>query len=342
MNILEIQGQDQTSRIFVGESLQNLKDYLPDTRTIIITDNNVNQTYGNRFSGFDLIELEAGEKNKTLQTVESIYEKMLEFQADRTTFIAAVGGGVVCDLAGFAASTYLRGLDFGYVASTLLAQVDASVGGKTGVNLKGYKNLVGVFNQPDFVICDLDLLTTLPRKEVLSGMAEIVKHAAIGDPDLFGILEQYPQQILALQKDLLEKIITASIRVKAGIVNKDEKEKGERRKLNFGHTLGHALEKTRGLSHGEAVSLGMVFAVDLSHRYGLVSERDALRFKNLLHEFELPVASEFDKARVLDAIRKDKKRIGDTLKFVCIRGIGQPVITEISLNELEMYIHDLC
>jgi 3-dehydroquinate synthase len=342
LNILEIQGQNRTSRILIGESLRNLADYLPDTRTICLTDKNVNREYGAALSGFDLIELDTGEEIKTLQTVEEIYRKLLDFQADRTTFITAVGGGIVCDLAGFAASTYLRGLDFGYVASTLLAQVDASVGGKTGVNLKGYKNLVGVFNQPEFVICDLDLLTTLPQKEILSGMAEIVKHGAIGDPELFGILEQNPDQALALQRDLLEKLVFASIQVKAGIVNKDEKEKGERRKLNFGHTLGHALEKTLGLTHGEAVSLGMVFAVELSLRYGLLSEEDTQRFKNLLSTLGLPVASSFDKTLVVDALRKDKKRTGDTLHFVCLQGIGQPVITELSLNEMELVIHDLC
>jgi len=342
LNILEIQGQSGVSRIFVGESLKNLSNYIPDTKIIIITDKNVNRYYGAMFSGFDLIELETGEEKKTLHTAESIYKKLLEYQADRTTFITAVGGGIVCDLAGFAASTFLRGLDFGYVASTLLAQVDASVGGKTGVNLLSYKNLVGVFNQPRFVICDLALLKTLPQEEVLSGMAEIVKHGVIGDLKLFEILEQYPEQALSLQEDLLERIITASIQVKADIVNRDEKEKGERRKLNFGHTLGHALEKTLRISHGEAVSLGMAFAVELSLRTQLLSENEALRIKKLLRDLKLPVETEFNKALVFDAISKDKKRTGDTLHFVCIRGIGHPVITEISLNELEMYIHDLC
>ncbi len=342
MNILEIQGQSGISRILIGESLRNLSNYVPGAKTIIITDKNVSRHHGSLLSGFDLIELETGENIKTLQTVESIYQKLLEYQADRTTFIAAVGGGIVCDLAGFAASTYLRWLDFGYVASTLLAQVDASVGGKTGVNLQGYKNLVGVFNQPRFVICDLNLLETLPSEEILSGMAEIVKHAVIGDPELFETLERNPESALSLRKDLLEKIITASIQVKADIVNRDEKEKGERRKLNFGHTLGHALERTQSISHGKAVSLGMAFAVDLSVRSQLLSESEARRIKSLLFNLKLPVKTELDMALIFDAINKDKKRIGDTLHFVCLRGIGQPVITEISMSELEMVIHDLC
>ncbi len=342
MNILEIQGQSGISRVLIGESLHNLSNYIRGSRTIIITDKNVNRLHGSLFSGFELIELEAGEEIKTLQSAESIYKQLLDRNADRTTFITAVGGGVVCDLTGFVASTYLRGLDFGYVASTLLAQVDASVGGKTGVNLLGYKNLVGVFNQPRFVICDLNLLETLPPEEVQSGMAEIVKHAVIGDPQLFETLERNPQSVLSLQKDLLEKIITASIQVKVDIVNKDETEKGERRKLNFGHTLGHALERTLSISHGQAVSLGMAFAVDLSVRSQLLSENEANRIKSLLSKLRLPVNTEFDSALISDAINKDKKRIGDTLNFVCLRGIGHPVITEISLRELEMYIHDLC
>lgn len=342
MNILEIQGQSGLSRILIGENLQNLSNYIPDSRSIVITDKNVSRYHGSKFAGYSRIELETGEEIKTLHTAESIYKQLLDQDADRMTFLTAIGGGVVCDLTGFVASTYLRGLDFGYVASTLLAQVDASVGGKTGVNLLGYKNLVGVFNQPKFVICDLKLLETLPQEEILSGMAEIVKHAVIGDPELFETLEQDPESALSLQKDLLEKIITASIRVKAEIVNRDEKEKGERRKLNFGHTLGHALERNLAISHGQAVSLGMVFAVDLSVRSQLLSESEALRIKSLLKNLKLPVKAEFDKALIFDTLCKDKKRTGDTLNFVCIRGIGRPVITEISLNELEGYIHDLC
>jgi 3-dehydroquinate synthase len=342
LNTLEIQGQNGSSRILIGESLTNLPNHLPGSQNVIITDKNVNRLYGAHFSGFDLIELETGEEIKTLASAEAIYMRLLEYEADRTTFVTAVGGGIVCDLAGFAASTYLRGLDFGYVATTLLAQVDASVGGKTGVNLRSYKNLVGVFNQPRFVICDLDLLRTLPPSEILSGMAEIVKHGLIGDAELFTALEHAPERALSLDKDFMEKLITASIRVKAEIVNRDEREKDERRKLNFGHTLGHALEKILRLSHGEAVSLGMAFAIDLSVHSQLLSESEARRIKKLLSDLKLPVKTDFDKALVMDALRKDKKRTGDTLHFVCIRGIGLPVITELSLNELEMHIHDLC
>ena len=164
-------------------------------------------------------------------------------EADRASFIVGIGGGIVCDVTGYAASTYLRGLKFGFVASTLLAQVDAAVGGKNGVNWEGYKNMIGVFNQPDFVICDPLLLRTLPRREVLSGMAEVVKHALIADAGLFSYLEENGSGVLDLRPEVMERLVCDSVRIKSSIVNRDEREKGERRLLNFGHTFGHALEK---------------------------------------------------------------------------------------------------
>ena len=178
------------STLLIGESLQALSRYLPPGKTFIITDANVREAYGRLFPPAEVIEIGTGEGIKNLETVGSVYEALIRCEADRASFILGIGGGIVCDVTGYAASTYLRGLKFGFVASTLLAQVDAAVGGKNGVNFEGYKNLIGVFSQPDFVICDPVLLRTLPRKEVLSGMAEVVKHALIADADLFLYLEE--------------------------------------------------------------------------------------------------------------------------------------------------------
>jgi 3-dehydroquinate synthase len=341
MKVLEIHGQTGTSKILIGERVQNLSLHIPGARAILITDTNVHRLFPDAFSGYVTIELAAGEESKSLETAAFIYERLVELQADRTTFLVAVGGGVVSDVAGFAASTFLRGLGFGYAATTLLAQVDASVGGKTGVNFKGYKNMIGVIHQPRFVICDTAFLATLPPRHILSGMAEIVKHAVIGSPRLFLSLEQRPKDALDLRGDFLEDIIYQSVGIKAGIVGRDEKEAGERRKLNFGHTLGHALEGCLGLSHGEAVSLGMVMAAELSARKGLLSREEAGRISGLLQSFGLPTYTTFDKHAVLDAVRRDKKRTGTKIKFVFLKGIGEPAVEDLDIEELEGYIHDL-
>jgi len=214
------------------------------------------------------------------------------------------------------------------------------VGGKNGVNFKGYKNMIGVFNQPEFVICDLNLLSTLPEKEVLCGLAEIVKHAAIGDADLFQYLEENYQNALAFDAAVIERLVYDSVVIKSAIVNKDEKEKGERRKLNFGHTFGHAIEKTTGVRHGEAVSAGMVMASELSVKKGHLQAKDAQRIKNLLRDLKLPISLQADRKTVFDALRKDKKRQGDRINFVLLEDIGKPFVDQISIKELEDVLND--
>lgn len=341
MKVLEIRGQTGTSKILVGERIQNLPLHIPAVRTIFITDTTVRRLFPQVFSGYAAIELPPGEESKSLETVAFIYEKLVELEADRTTFLVAVGGGVVSDVAGFAASTFLRGLGFGCAATTLLAQVDASVGGKTAVNFKGYKNMIGVIRQPRFVICDPVFLATLPRRHFLNGLAEIVKHAALGSPRLFISLEKRSADALAPGSEFLEDLIYQSAAIKAGIVGRDETEAGERRKLNFGHTLGHALEACLGLFHGEAVSLGMVMAAELSARKGLLSRDESGRISALLESLGLPTYAVFDKRAVLDAVRRDKKRTGAKIKFVFLKSIGEPVVEDLDIEELEGYIHDL-
>ena len=201
MKTYTIAGASGTSTILVGEQLRNLAAHLPAVKVVIITDRNVERYYADRFPPAAVISLAPGEASKSLATVETIYGRLLELEADRTSFIVGIGGGVVCDIAGFAAATFMRGLRCGYVATSLLAQVDASVGGKNGVNFGGYKNLVGTFSQPQFVICDPLLLKTLPEKEILCGLAEVVKHALIRDADLFGYLEKNSMRIQKLEAD---------------------------------------------------------------------------------------------------------------------------------------------
>jgi 3-dehydroquinate synthase len=335
MESVLIHGRTGDSLIMTGESIRNLTEYLSGFEAVIITDQNVYQHYNSLFPTDKIIQIGMGEEIKTLETVKYIIGRLIELGADRTTYIIGVGGGIVCDIAGFAASIFSRGLRFGFVSTTLLSQVDASVGGKNGVNFEGYKNMIGVFNQPDFVICDPELLKTLPEKEVLNGCAEIVKHAAIADREMFKFLEDNYKGILALEKDVIENAVCDSIRIKSRIVNMDEMERGERRKLNFGHTVGHALEKVAKVSHGEAVSAGMAAACMISERMGLLKHKDRSRVEELLANLGLPISLQADNEKLFDAIGKDKKREKDRIHFVLLEGIGEAVIKEISISELQ-------
>jgi 3-dehydroquinate synthase len=329
------------STILIGERLENLKQYLPVNRPVIITDTNVQKHWGHYFPPGAVITTDTGEDIKTLDTVRVLYDKLLELDADRASFIVGIGGGIVCDIAGFVASTYMRGVRFGFVSTTLLSQVDASVGGKNGVNLGGYKNIVGVFSQPEFVICDQNLLQTLPQREFLSGFAEVVKHGAIADDHLFEYLEQNWARALELDTEVIEKVVHDSVIIKSTIVNRDATEQGDRRKLNFGHTLGHAIEKVLQVPHGEAVSTGMVLASKLSEQKGYLQIEDTTRLSSLLGKFKLPVRLEYNRKKVVDAIGKDKKRDGDNLKFVLLKKIGEAVVSEISIQDLEELLDGL-
>jgi 3-dehydroquinate synthase len=341
MRELKIRGTSGDSTLYIGESLQNLKDYIPPVKMVIITDSIVKHHYHRDFPSADVIEIGMGEKIKNLDTVRMVYEKLIEFEVDRSSFIVGIGGGIVCDIAGFVASTYLRGVRFGFVSSTLLSQVDASVGGKNGVNFGGYKNMVGVFNQPEFVICDMGLLKTLPNKEVLCGMAEIVKHAAIGNAALFSYLETYYEKALRLDHEVIERLVWDSVLLKSTVVNRDEKEAGERRKLNFGHTFGHAIEKTAGVPHGEAISVGMVIASALSEKRGNLLSEDTKRIESLLKRLGLPTRLQFNREKVLEALRRDKKRQSENIHFVLLQSLGHAIVEKISIKELETVIEEM-
>jgi 3-dehydroquinate synthase len=341
MRELKIRGTSGDSTLYIGESLQNLKDYIPPVKMVIITDSIVKHHYHRDFPSADVIEIGMGEKIKNLDTVRMVYEKLIEFEVDRSSFIVGIGGGIVCDIAGFVASTYLRGVRFGFVSSTLLSQVDASVGGKNGVNFGGYKNMVGVFNQPEFVICDMGLLKTLPNKEVLCGMAEIVKHAAIGNAALFSYLETHYEKALRLDHEVIERLVWDSVLLKSTVVNRDEKEAGERRKLNFGHTFGHAIEKTAGVPHGEAISVGMVIASALSEKRGYLLSEDMKRIESLLKRLGLPTRLQFNREKVLEALRRDKKRQSENIHFVLLQSLGHAIVEKISIKELETVIEEM-
>jgi 3-dehydroquinate synthase len=334
MHAIDIEGASRTSTVLVGERLQQLPRYLPAGRTVIVTDENVLRLYRKEFPDVPVLSIGTGEGVKTLDTVRDLYAFLVELEADRSTFLVGIGGGIVCDVAGFTAATFMRGLRFGFVATTLLAQVDASVGGKNGVNLEGYKNIVGSFSQPEFVLCDVQLLRTLPGSEVVNGMAEIAKHAMIADAAMFAFIEANADRALALDPPVVERLVRDSVRIKAAVVGRDERETGERRTLNFGHTFGHGFEKAGRFSHGEAVSIGMALAAAISVRRGRLAAAAHDRILRLLKLLHLPCAAAIDLRRLADAIRKDKKRAGDTIHYVLLDDIGKAAVEEIGIDEL--------
>jgi len=341
MKTIAIHTDTRVSKVFIGERLQNLANYLPAGKCIIITDDVILRFHGNRFPPCPVISIGTGEKIKTLETIQYILEKLVEYEADRTTFIVGIGGGIVCDVAGFAASIYMRGLRFGFVSTTLLSQVDASIGGKNGVNFRGFKNMVGVFNQPEFVICDTALLETLEDREFRAGFAEIVKAAAIRDSSLFQYLEDHYTDALQKKPEIIEKLVFDSVGIKAAVVEADEKEKGERKKLNFGHTFAHSIEHISGMLHGEAVSIGMVLAARLSVRLNLLPVHEAERITDLLVKYGLPVYFGFEMRTLLEPMKKDKKREGEHIHLVLLDGIGSAVVRKLAINDLEKLTYDL-
>lgn len=343
MQELLINSSIGSSKVLVGESRLNINQYLPKGKKIaIITDTNVLNLYGKDFPEGEIIDIGMGEEIKTIDTVYKILGKLVELEFDRSSFVLAIGGGIVCDIAGFVASIFMRGIDFGFISTTLLSQVDASVGGKNGVNFEGFKNMVGNFNLPQFVICDMEMLKTLSKDEMLCGFGEIVKHGAIADKALFDFIAENPEKALAMDSEVIQRFVYDSVVIKSNIVNQDAREKGERRKLNFGHTFGHAIEKATKIPHGMAVSIGMVAAAELSVKKGLLSRAEADRLITVLKSLDMPTKLDIDKDTALKALKRDKKRAGDVINFILLNSIGDATVEEISINDLDEIANDLC
>jgi 3-dehydroquinate synthase len=328
------------SEILIGEKLDKVKELLPSKGVVIITDENVYNFYGQKFPGFPVLRIPAGESSKILKTIESLASQLLMSNIDRSGFILAIGGGVVCDIAGFLASVYMRGIRCGYVSTTLLSQVDASTGGKTGVDLGGVKNIIGTFRQPEFVICDPSMLVTLPDDEYLSGLAEIIKTAVIGDEELFDLINKQHSGILMRDPALLSMLITKSVRFKADVVSRDEKESGLRRVLNFGHTFGHALETTLSLKHGMAVAAGMKLAAHFSLVKNYIKEAELIKITDLIDKYQFPAISMPEPVLIENLIMHDKKKSGTGINFVFSAGIGKAVCKKTSAREIMDFYHN--
>jgi len=316
----------KTSKVYIGIPWTDVSQFIDIEKTVIITDNNVKGIYGNKFPDCTVLVVKAGEASKNLSTVESLLKQLLRHGVDRSWFILGIGGGVVSDIAGFVASIYMRGIGFGFISTSLLSQVDASIGGKNGVNLDNTKNVVGCFEQPDFVICDPEMLKTLPDDEYFSGLGELVKHAIIRDSDLFKLIELNTEGILNRNPELMANLVMRSVSIKKQIVETDERETGIRRLLNFGHTLGHAAESLWNMKHGYAVTYGMLMAAHLSVAEGFLDEKSLERIENLFSVLNLTVEAKNIDKKFINIMKKDKKREGDLIHFVYLKGIGEGII----------------
>lgn len=324
------------SGVYIGSVEQLLSQLLPKRRVIVITDSNVDRCHSSLISSFEHIIIGLGEQAKNLTTLEKVYTQLMEMGADRSIFLLGIGGGIVTDITGFVGATYMRGVDFGFIPTTLLAMVDASVGGKNGVNIGGFKNMVGTFLQPNFVICDTAKLSTLSDREFAAGLAEVIKAAIIADPELFDLLEKADFAALRADNQLLSKVVESALKVKIDVVTTDEKEKGLRRVLNLGHTIAHAIEKsTRVYNHGEAVAVGLCCVADVAEKMGKLSVEDCQRIKSLCERYKLPTELPEPIEKLLKAIRKDKKRDGDSLHLILPTAIGGVEDLTLSFDEVE-------
>jgi 3-dehydroquinate synthase len=338
---IEVALGDRRYPIRVGAGLLDAPDVwrgaFRGSHAVIVTDEHVAPLYLDRLRAslsalmHETIILPAGETAKTLDNVALVLETLAALGASRDSAVIALGGGMIGDLAGFAAASWMRGIDFVQVPTTLLAMVDSSVGGKTGVNLAAGKNLVGAFHQPRVVVIDTATLATLPPREYAAGLAEVVKYGAIGDAKFFAWLEANADALNARDAAALAEAIAVSCRYKAGVVARDERERGERALLNFGHTFGHAIEAVCGYGevlHGEAVAIGMVLAASLSARLGRAPVADIERLAALLTRFGLPIAIPrgADTDALLARMRLDKKNVSGRLRLVLWKGIGEAEI----------------
>jgi len=329
------------TEIMVGTELSSGIARL-DPAPVLLVDEHVFCQHHELFDSYNCISVPSGEQYKNLQTVENLQRELVNAGVDRSSFILGVGGGLATDVAGFVASTYLREVRFAFISSTLLGQVDASIGGKNGVNLDGYKNMIGTIRQPEFVWCDLSLLSTLARKEYVSGIAEVIKYGAIMDAPFLDYLEEHMDLLLKQDFEVLEHVVSRSARAKASIVEQDEKEGGLRRILNFGHTLGHAIEREGKLLHGYAVATGMVLAARFSLNLGMLSAAEVERLERLIRSAELPVELDLDMDVLWSNLLKDKKKSGESMHFILLEKQGKALVKSFPMKELKPMLHDLC
>jgi 3-dehydroquinate synthase len=306
------------------------------TQAIYITDENVYALHQKKFKGKKTIVIPAGEEHKQQASVDFSIEALLNFGATRQAVLIGVGGGVVTDIVGYVAGVYMRGVAVGFVPTTILAMVDASIGGKNGIDVGLYKNMVGLIRQPQFLVYDVDFLKSLPKHQWENGFAEIIKHAAIKDAKMMKELSMNNIGYYQKNKKALASLIERNVQIKIKVVQKDEFEKGDRKLLNFGHTIGHAIENQHVLLHGHAISIGMVYAAKISQVLTGFSETNIL--VETLKKYGLPTAMHFDIQEAMQVMQKDKKKASAGMQYVVLQKIGKAVSETIPMKSLEKLI----
>lgn len=343
MSDLVIKGRLSDSLIRLGAEREEVKAWVGDRSRIFVTDENLLRLYGQFFEGEPLFVLSPGEVSKTTADLLRLLEAMARLGLDRRSCLVAVGGGVVSDLAVLAAGLYMRGIPCAVVSTSLLGQVDASVGGKCAVNFLGVKNLLGLFKQPDLIVCDTRMLSTLPEREWLGGLAEMVKHALLHGDAACDALLAYARAIRGRQPEVMAELITASVRFKADVVAQDEREAGQRQILNLGHTFGHVFEAEGRFNHGESISLGLVMALRYSRQIGMLDDAVFRRCMRLMEALELPLDPlEIPEETVRFRLGLDKKKDRQMLSLVLLRDCGVPVVHVLELEEVVRVWPALC
>lgn len=331
----------KTVRFYFDASIVSIGQATGDKPVIILTDENVYENHRAQLDLYPVIRILPGEENKTPATAGQVIEQLITMGAGRDAMLVGVGGGVVTDIAGYVAAVYMRGISFGFVPTSILAMTDAAIGGKNGVDVGVYKNMVGTIRQPDFIFYDYSFLKTLPVSEWVNGFAEVIKHACIKDAVLFSMLERYTLHEYQSDPTLVAELIERNVDIKASVVSADEFETGDRKLLNFGHTIGHAIENLHHIPHGHAVSIGMVAACNLSEQLGHLHFEEAARIVRLLARYHLPIDVDTDHARVFEVLKMDKKRKDDAMQFIILNKIGSASVVSIPLTELEKHFKEI-
>jgi 3-dehydroquinate synthase len=330
---------NSSTAYYFDSSFLHLNKLVDQKNAVLITDENVFKAHNKRFKGWNTIVIKPGEEYKVQLTIDAVIEQLIDFTADRQTTLVGIGGGVITDVTGYVASVYMRGINFGFVPSSLLGMVDASIGGKNGIDVGVYKNMVGTIRQPSFILHDMSFLDTLPQKEWENGFAEIIKHACIKDAAMFNQLERSSFKAFQQDKKKIAALVRHNAIIKIKVVQHDEFEKGERRLLNYGHTLGHAMENQYELSHGQAISIGMAYASVISEE--ILGFKDANKVARLLMQYDLPTFVEFDRQKVFAVMRMDKKRQKKDLNYILLEKIGKGIVRSIPIIQLEKIINNL-
>ena len=340
MNIEKMKfAHKEVDLLFDADLLTCLADY-PQDKIIILTDANVFSHHKNIIKEFANIIVPAGEKIKTQATVDSIIQDLLKLSADKKSILVGIGGGVVTDMAGYVASIFKRGMPLLQVPTSILGMVDAAVGGKNGVDVGAYKNMVGTIYQPEKIIFDYSLLKSLPKEEWINGFAEIIKHACIKDADMFKTLAAHDINYYLENISAAAALIEANVSIKKEVVVNDETEEGDRKLLNFGHTLGHAIEHAAQLKHGHAISIGMMAACNISEEINGFTKEETERLGKLFKQYQLPVSIPLADYNIWDILLMDKKRNKDEMSFVVLNKIGKATIKNIPLTQLEKLIKE--